>query len=133
MLPARPCTAMSGSCSSPENPARPKLLRPVTWPTWFAWVLVSALLPVLSTISATAFDKQVSRYAQHRELIENGLLAIIVFAILAPPVMQAFVLKRVVPKLSVAIWFFCVLLSAVLWFVLMLGRDSHGWASINAG
>lgn len=103
----------------------------ITWPTWLAWVLVAALGPALSTIAATAADKQILRDAQHRELISNGLLVIIAFGILAPPVMQALVLKRVVPKLSVAIWFFCVLLSGTLWFMLLLGR--HGWALVDAG
>jgi hypothetical protein len=96
-------------------------------------VLVSALVPVLSTISATAFGKQISPHVQHPNLIGSGLLAIIAFAILAPPVMQAFVLKRVVRKFSIALWFSCILLSAILWFVLTQSRGGHGWALIDAG
>jgi hypothetical protein len=128
---------MSGSRNSlavePIESAPVEHLWPVTWPTWLAWVLVSALVPVLSTISATAFSKQISPHVQHPNLIGSGLLAIIAFAILAPPVMQAFVLKRVVRKFSVALWFSCILLSAILWFVLTQSRGGHGWALIDAG
>ncbi len=113
------------------EPASAVSLQPVTWPIWFAWVLVSALTPVFSTISATAFDKQISRNAEHPELIANGLLALIAFAMLAPPLMQGIVLKRVLPKLSVAVWFFCVLLSAVLWLVLTEIQYGHRPALIE--
>ena len=47
--------------------------------------------------------------------------------------MQAFVLKRVVRKFSIALWFSCILLSAILWFVLTQSRGGHGWALIDAG
>lgn len=113
--------------SAPDHP------RPVTWPTSFAWIFVAGLGPILSTIAATAADKQILPHAEHRELISNGLLAIIAFAILAPPIMQALVLKRIVPKLSVVIWVFCVLLSGTFWFMLLLSRGSHGWALIDVG
>src|SRR5215210_1338521 len=97
------------------EPTPSERLRPVTWPIWLAWVLVAALVPVFSAISATAFGKQISPNAQHPALMTNGLLAIISFAMLAPPIMQGLVLKRIMPKLSVGFWFFCIVLSGIAW------------------
>jgi hypothetical protein len=97
-------------------------LRQVTLTIWLAWVLVSALVPVFSTIVATALAKQISPTAEHRALIMNGLWALIAFAVLAPPIMQGFVLKRVLPKLSVWVWLFCILLADILWLALTLGE-----------
>ncbi|WP_426537564.1 hypothetical protein [Bradyrhizobium sp. McL0615] len=118
---------------SATEPAPPVSLRPVTWPIWLAWVLVSALTPVFSTISATAFGKQISLNAEHPALINIGILGVIAFAVLAPPIMQGLVLKRVLLKLSVVFCFFCILLSGILWFVLMSGRHGQGPALIEAG
>ncbi|MGY3692848.1 hypothetical protein ACVIGA_002928 [Bradyrhizobium sp. USDA 3240] len=59
-------------------------LQPVTWSTWLAWEFVSALIPVFTVLSATAIGKQVSRTAEYRGLIMNGLLAAVVLATLAP-------------------------------------------------
>ena len=115
------------------EPASSDFLRPVTWPTWFAWVFVSALVPVFSTISATAIGKQISRDVEHPALINIAILGVIAFAVLAPPIMQGRVLKRVLPRLSVAFWFCCILLSGILWFVLMSGRHGQGPALIEAG
>jgi len=106
----------------PIEPAASKRLRPVTWPIWLAWVLVSALVPVFSTILATACSKQISRSAPHPELIWNGLLAVIAFAILTPPIMQGLVLKRVMPKLNMGFWCLGILLSGFALLVLTLGR-----------
>lgn len=108
--------------SQPDSSDR---LLPVTWAIWFAWVLVAALNPVLSSISATAFGKQISRDTEHPTLIAVGLVAITVFAWLAPPIMQGFVLRRILPKLSVGFWFLGILLSGIAWFVLteFLGPD----------
>jgi hypothetical protein len=97
-------------------------LRQVTWTIWLAWVLVSALVPVFSTSVATALAKQISPAAEHRVLIMNGLWALIAFAVLAPPVMQGLVLKRVLPKLSVWVWLFCIFLVDILWLALTLGE-----------
>jgi hypothetical protein len=100
-------------------------LRPVTWRVWLAWVLVAALDPILSSISATAFGKQISRDAEHPTLIFIGLLAVMAFAVLAPPIMQGLVLKRMTPKLSVPFWFVCVLLAGIAWLLLTEGRHIH--------
>jgi hypothetical protein len=97
-------------------------LRQVTWTIWLAWVLVSALVPVFSTIVATALGKQISPTAEHRALIMNGLWVLIAFAVLVPPVMQGLVLKRVLPKLSVWVWLFCILLVDILWLAQTLGQ-----------
>ena len=102
-------------------------LRPVTWPTWFAWVLVCALVPVFSTIFTTAIGKPISRNAAHPALIANGLLVLILVAPLAPPLMQGIVLKRVLPKLSLLFWFCCILLSAILLFALATGLIDAGF------
>lgn len=118
---------------NPTEPAAFERLRPVTWPIWFAWVLVAALVPVFSTISATAFEKQISSHAEHPTLIANGLLAIVILAALAPPIMQGLVLKRIVPNLSVGFWFLCVLVSGIAWFMLMQGRHDHGPSFIEEG
>jgi hypothetical protein len=99
---------------------------------WLAWVLVAALGPAFSTIAATAVEKPVLHNAQPRALIIVGLMALTAFAILAPPIMQGFVLKRVMPKLSVGFWLFCIVLSGIAWFVLMLGRG-HDTGLIEAG
>ncbi len=106
-------------------------LRPVAWPTWFAWVIVSALVPVLSTISETAFEKQISRDAQYPNLILDGLLALVLFATIAPPIMQWLVLRRVMPKLSFLLWIAGILISAVLWLVLMNSRHDHGMVELG--
>jgi hypothetical protein len=118
---------------SATEPAPAAFLRPVTSSIWLAWVLVSALVPVFSTIAATAFGKQISRNAEHPALINIAILGVIAFAVLAPPILQGLVLKRVLPKLSVVFWFCCILLSGILWFVLMSGRHGHGPALIEAG
>ncbi len=106
-------------------------LRPLTWPIWLAWVLVAALDPVLSTISATALEKPVTRTAEHPVLITIGLWAIIALAFVAPPIMQGLVLKRVLPKLSVWLWFFGVTLSGIVWLALAASR--HAYWLIDAG
>jgi hypothetical protein len=95
-------------------------------------VLVAALWPVFSTIAATAVEKDVLPNAQPRALIMAGLLALAGFAILAPPIMQGLVLKRIMPKLSVGFWFFCIVLSGIAWLVLTQSRG-HGPALIEAG
>jgi hypothetical protein len=95
--------------------------------------LVAALGPVFSTIVATAVEKQFSPDAEHRVLIMAGILALIAFAILAPPIMQGLVLKRVMPKLSIWFWLFCILLSGIAWLVLTQSRHGHGLALIEAG
>ena len=117
---------------NPTEPAPFERLRSVTWRIWLAWVLVSALIPVFSTISATAFGKQISRNVPHPKLILNGVLALIAFATLAPPIMQGLVLKRVMPKLNIGVWLFCVLLSDIALLALTLGRHG-GPALIEAG
>ena len=117
---------------TPSQPPSPERLRPVTWPVWLAWVLVAALWSVFSTIAATAVEKQISPDAQPRALIMYGLVALAGLAILAPPIMQGLVLKRVVPKLSVGFWFFCILLSGIAWLVLTQSRGL-GPALIEAG
>jgi hypothetical protein len=107
-------------------------LRPVTWPIWLAWVLVAALGPVFSTIAATAVEKPVLPSAHARPLIMAGLLVLAGLAILAPPIMQGLVLKRIMPKLSIGFWFFCIVLSGIAWLVLTQSRG-HGPALIEAG
>jgi hypothetical protein len=94
------------------EPVSSERLRQVTWTIWLAWVLVSALIPVFSTIVATALGKPISPTAEQ--------LGLIGFAVLAPPIMQGLVLKRVLPKLSVWVWIFCILLSDILWPALPL-------------
>jgi hypothetical protein len=118
---------------NPTEPARTERLLPVTWPIWIAWVLVAALVPVLSTISATAFGKRISPDAEYPALVTNGLRVLIAFATLAPPIMQGLVLKRLMPKLSVGLWFFCILASGSLWFVLTLCGFWYGPALVGAG
>lgn len=111
------------------NPAEPSpfdRVRPITWPTWFAWVLVCALVPILSTMSATAFDKPISRSTEHRELIMNAILVFITLATLAPPLLQGLVLKRILPRLSLLFWFCCVALSTIAWFAVMAISQGHG-------
>jgi hypothetical protein len=94
--------------------------------------MVAALVPVFSTIAATAVEKQISPNAQPRALIMYGLVALAGLAMLAPPIMQGLVLKRVMPKLSVGFWFFCVVLSGIAWLVLTQSRG-HGPGLIEAG
>lgn len=118
---------------NPIEPAPSERLRPVTWPVWLAWVLVSALIPVFSTISATAIGKQISSSFERPSLLINGLLALVVFATMAPPIMQGLVLKRITPKLSMTFWLCCILLSAVAWFTLTQMRSGHGLLLIQAG
>jgi hypothetical protein len=118
---------------TPSQPPPPEHLRPITWPIWLAWVVVAALGPVFSTIAATAVEKHISPNAEYRTLIMGALFILIAFAVLAPPIMQGLVLKRIVPKLSVWFWLFCILLSGVAWFVLMLGRGDHGLAALIEG
>jgi hypothetical protein len=116
-----------------NEPVPSTFLRLVTWRIWLAWVLVCALVPVFSTISATAIGKQISRDAEYRPLIATGLLAVVVLATLAPPLMQWIVLRHVLPKLSLLFWFCCVLLSAILWFGLAQSRYGQGPGLIAAG
>jgi hypothetical protein len=103
----------------------------VTWSTWLAWVFVSALIPVFTVLSATAIGKQVSRTAEYRGLIMNGLLAAVVLATLAPPLMQGIVLKRILPRLSIAVWFLGALLSSALWLVTALHVAGRGPLAIS--
>src|SRR5262249_3186510 len=88
-------------------------LRHVTWRIWLAWVLVAALDPVFSSILATAANKQIARNAEYGSLIRFGLFAIVVFAFVVPPIMQGLVLRRVLPKLHVWLWFFGIMLSGM--------------------
>ena len=103
------------------KPAFPERLRPTMWPVWFAWVLVSALGPVFITVAATAFGKQVSPNVPHPALITAGLLALVAIATLAPPIMQGLVIRRVLPKLRLWVWFKHVLVWCIAWLLLMLG------------
>ena len=114
--------ALNMSDTALSNPSSARL-RPVSWSIWLAWVLVSALTPAFSTISATALNKPISRTAQHPELIANGMLAVAAFTMLAPPIVQGLVLKRVVPRLSVGSWLSSILVSAIAWLALTVGRD----------
>ncbi len=100
-------------------------LRPVTWRIWLAWVLVATLDPILYSISATGFGKQISPNAEYRALITTGLLAVSAFSVLAPPIMQGLVLQRIMPKLNVALWFLGILLTGIVWLVLTEGRHIH--------
>lgn len=102
----------------------------MTWSTWLAWVLVSALVPVFCTIAASAIGKPVTRSAEYPKLIVLGLFLLVAFSLIAPTVMQGLVLKRIMPGLSAMTWFFCILLSAVLWVVLSF---AEGIAPILAG
>ena len=106
--------------SQPDSSDR---LLPVTWTIWLAWVLAAALNPILSSISATAFGKQISGDAGHPTLIAIGLVAIMAFALLAPPILQGLVLRRIMPKFSVGFWFLCILLSGIVW--LWLTHSPH--------
>ncbi len=105
------------------EPVSSERLRQVTWTIFLAWVLVSALIPVFSTIVATALGKPIAPTAEQ--------LALIGFAVLAPPIMQGLVLRRVLPKLSVWVWFFCILLSDILWPALPLALLKAGWGSLT--
>src|SRR5689334_11632387 len=64
--------AMSSSSDllaiNPNDGAPSERVRAVTWPVWFAWVFVCALVPIFSTVFVTAFSKQVSPNAEYREL-----------------------------------------------------------------
>ncbi|HEX7922510.1 MAG TPA: hypothetical protein VF583_16245 [Bradyrhizobium sp.] len=106
-------------------------LQPLTWSTWLAWVFVSALIPLFTVLSTTAIGKQVARTAEHRGLIMNGLLAAVVLAMLAPPLMQGIVLKRILPRLSIAVWFLGALLSSALWLVTALHVAGRGPLAIS--
>ncbi|UFZ05983.1 hypothetical protein LQG66_06650 [Bradyrhizobium ontarionense] len=101
-------------------------LRPITWSTWFAWIAVAALVPVCSTVAATALLKIVARDAAYRELIMRGLLILAGVALLTPPVLQALVLKSVLPRFSIVLWLFGLLISILLWLMLEYGRESYG-------
>src|SRR3954469_1947661 len=79
-------------------------VRPVTWLTWLFWVAVAAAEPVLSTISATALNKQFAPGAE-TNLIFFGLMVTIAFCALAPPILQGLVLRRLMPRLSITFWF----------------------------
>ena len=58
-----------------------------------------------------------------------GLLALAAFAILAPPIMQGLVLKRIVPKLSV--WVLVLLHPAVGHRVVRAdARPARSWARL---
>lgn len=106
-------------------------LKPVTWPIWSAWVLVSGLTSVFTVLTATAIGKQVLRSAEHREIIMSGLLAAVVIATLIPPLMQGVVLKRVLPRLSIPAWFLGMLLSCALWLATALHASIRGPLAIG--
>ncbi|MBR0893769.1 hypothetical protein JQ616_02315 [Bradyrhizobium tropiciagri] len=116
---------------NPTIEPAPSHLKPVTWSTWFAWVLVSGLTSVFTVLSATAIGKPVSRSAEHRELIMSGLLAAVVIAALAPPLIQGIVLKRVVPRLSITVWSLGTLLSCALWLGTALHASIRGPLAIG--
>ena len=129
-------TSMSKACDTltadSKDAAARELLRPVTWPVWLAWVLVCGLIPALRFAAESAISVEIPHHAQHRVLIENGLNAIILLAIVAP-IVQGFVLKRVVTCFSFAIWFFCVLLSVILWSWVMRHPHGQAWPLVEAG
>ncbi len=112
------------------QPTLPRL-KPVTWSIWSAWVLVSGLTSVFTVLTATAIGKQVSRSAEHRELTMSGLLAAVVIATLVPPLMQGVVLKRVLPRLSITVWFLGTLLSYALWLATALHASIRGPLAIG--
>ncbi|WP_143278128.1 hypothetical protein [Bradyrhizobium sp. UFLA03-84] len=116
---------------NPTTEPAPSRVQPMTWPTWFAWVIVSALIPVFTVLSATAMGKEVSRSAEHRTLILNGLLAAAVPATLAPLLVQGIVLKRVLPRLSITVWFLGTLLSYALWLGTALHASIRGPLAIG--
>src|SRR5947208_3442174 len=98
LCPTLPRYASDAKHSSPNVPrhgltqdqttAPSERLRPVTWRVWLAWVLVTALDPVLSSIYATASGKQISRHAEHTTLIGTALLGTVFVAFLAAPILQ---------------------------------------------
>ncbi|WP_050426515.1 hypothetical protein [Bradyrhizobium tropiciagri] len=112
----------------------PARLRPVTWTTWSAWVFVSALLPVFSTIAATAIGKSVPHDdSVYKRLLMSSLLALTVFTTLAPPFMQGFVLKRFLPRLSVCVWSLGILVSTIIWLAVLFSEHQKGASLIHAG
>jgi hypothetical protein len=121
---------LTGDMNLTKEPGLSRL-RPLTWSTWLAWVFVSALIPALTVLSATAIGKQVSRTAEYRGLIMDGLLAAVVLATLAPPLMQGIVLKRILPRLSITVWFLGTLLSSALWLAAALHVYGRGPLAID--
>ena len=93
-------------------------LRPVDWTTWLLWVTVAAVGPILSTIAATALQVELPRDDPQRLWTVNSILAVLAVTLLALPLLQGFVLKRIAPRFSIGFWFACFAFSVIIWFVL---------------
>src|SRR4051794_36059520 len=78
--------------------------RQVDWTTWLLWVAVAALGPILSTIAATALQIELPRDNPQRLWTVNSVLAILAVTLLALPLLQGFVLKRIAPRFSIGFW-----------------------------
>ncbi len=104
--------------ANPPAPSPVERFRPVDWTTWLLWVTVAAAGPILSTIAATALQVELPRDDPQRLWTVNSILAVLAVTLLAPPLLQGFVLKRIALRFSIGFWFACVVFSVIIWFVL---------------
>lgn len=108
------------------EPCGSERVRPLTWSTWLAWVAAAALVPIGSTTAATVLLKMFARDIAYRDLIMSSFVVIAAMAVLTPPVLQALVLRRVLPRLSIALWLLSLLISVLLWLMLEYAHDCYG-------
>ena len=81
----------------------------IGWKTWFLWVLVCALQPLLFSVASTAFNKTVLPTHPHITAIYSGLGVLAVVALLLPIFLTWSVLRRVAPALKLWAWCFALL------------------------
>ena len=93
---------------------------------WLLWIAVSAAIPALGVLRAVLMERN---FASHFQ----GLLTVIIFATLvaalAPAVIQALVLRRLVPQMSMLIWLGASWISAIFAVFLIDALRRKGFGS----
>lgn len=90
----------------------------IDWLTWFLWVLVCSLVPVINTLAATAFNKPILRTDPDAASINAGM-SLLMLLPLTIPFLQSQVLRRI-SNINFVIWTIAILYA---WF--MYGLSSY--------
>lgn len=94
-----------------------RLPQPVTWTTWWLWVLAGALTPVSYTFVWMALNKRILPTDPFARPIWWATTVVLIGGLIAPTLLQWLVLRRVVPRLNVLLW----VLAAGLPFLVLAG------------
>ena len=104
----------------------PSTYRSVDWTTWLVWIAVCALEPLLWAVWNAAWNKTVLRADPNAGLIGGGIGATIVLTPLALPILEWLALRRIAPRLNIAVWYGTSQAARLLWVLLLFAAAAVG-------